>query len=283
MTLPALLEMVADPHRLVLTYDPGQRRVRQLTPASWHAPTAYTPESARYLDWSRGTPPSLLVAAGTALALPLEAPQASPWLAVRHREDATTAFVVEADGRRVLVRTPLRGRPGRWVVASAPLPPPGPGAPVTVQVRAMADLEVAAVFAYSPLAVFTPAAAPHLPWLEAVESALVVEGEALLPLATGGRAPPAEVRLELLAEPGRDAVLALGDECLVASFADRARPGWDQLRLPLGDPSGVAVLAIRSTGPLPVLARRIAVGPTAAPTAGGGGTPVRAATPSPPG
>jgi|GEM_PF-3355297 len=253
ITLGELAGRVRDPGSLVLMFDGRSRAMTELDRTTWRTPDRYDFDSAPYLEWLPGSWPWFRAYAGQPLELPLAASPERSWGAVRYLRKPGVAFTVtDASGPRLEIRVPAGATPA-WPVATFPLE--GTALPADLTLRPATEVWLAGVKAFSPPEDYAPESAPFLSWIARPFPHFPVEAPILLPLSTPGcERRPCALRLEVLAERGRELSVSIGEKTVVPGSA--AAPEWRTERIPL--PSGrSAVVRIEPRGALPVLIRRL--------------------------
>jgi hypothetical protein len=156
----------------------------------------------------------------------------------------------------VEIRSPGNVKPS-WPVVTFPIDETSGVADLTIDPKT--ELWLAGVWPFAPPADYSPANAPFLPWIARPFPHFVVEGSVLLPVSTSRcEDHPCAVRIEYLAERGRDFSLALeGGPRRSFAFGDLAVPEWRFERIATGTP-GTASVRIEPQGTTPILVRRLA-------------------------
>ncbi|HSS52258.1 MAG TPA: hypothetical protein VLX28_25225, partial [Thermoanaerobaculia bacterium] len=255
ISLAELDRLVADPQTQVLAFDAKERMVKELDRTTWRLPAEYTAASAPWLDWQTGAWPWLRAYAGEPLELPLAAGEAT-WVAVRYLKDATTRFAVQAGSLPPVELAGSAGTVPSWPMVTLPLPPPD-GGPVTVSLQPRSEVWLAGVWSFAPPAAYTPESVPFLGWILRPYSAFTVQAPVDLPLARCLRAACA-VRLEVLAEAGRDLAVTIQDGASqTLGFDDVKAPEWRTMILDVSDPSRTVVVHFEPRGRLAPEIRRL--------------------------
>lgn len=254
IALGELARRARDPGGLVLMFDGRTRSVVELNRASWRAPERYDLDSAPYLEWQTGAWPWFRAYAGQPLELPLAVSPERSWVAVRYLRAPGAAFTVtDAAGPRLEVRAPAGAKPA-WPVATFAVD--GTVSPAVLTLHPGSEVWLAGVQSFAPPVDYTPESAPFLSWTFLPFPQFLVEAPAALPLG-GCSSPPCTLRVEYLAEKGRDFTLAAGDGPGQSfAFAGVAVPEWRTVRIP-APAAGPAVARIDPKGPTPVLIRRL--------------------------
>jgi hypothetical protein len=232
--------------------------VQELSRATWQAPERYDFASSPFLEWQPGAWPWFRLFPGQPLELPLATAAPSPWVGLKYFHAPASSFLVVAGSQLGYEVRPQPVATPHWPAVTFPLPHPD-GGPVSVDIVAESEVWLAGVWTFAPPAAYTPEVAPFLNWDLLSGPAFSVEEPLDLPLA-----PPAcpqggcPIRLEYLAESGRDFSIALGDGPARALGTSGVHtPEWRSLDLAAasGEP---AVVRIRPSGTSPVLIRRLA-------------------------
>jgi hypothetical protein len=261
VTPSQLAARVQDAGSLVLLFD-RSHTLLTLDRTTWHLPEAYTAESAPYLEWQTGAWPWLRIYPGQPAELPLGGEGKGRWAALRYLSAPGARFTVSGKG----LASPLTIRPGAtsrvsWPAAIFPLA--DGTSPARVVLAAETDVLIAGLWSFRPLSVYSPETAPFLSWSLEAEPAFVVDQPLLLPLAAG----TGPVRLEVLAEPGREVAFGVGTfdtgagdgrpltGLTVQKPAGDRNPEWRTVELPA--PPGAAVLHIDPRGRLSAFIRRL--------------------------
>jgi hypothetical protein len=249
ISLGELGRRARDPGSLVVMFDPRARTVSELDRAAWRAPAGYDADSAPYLEWQPGAWPWFRVYAGQPLEMPLAVTPERSWVAVRYLRKPGVAFsVTDPAGVRLEVRAPEGVTPS-WPTVTFP----APSGDLTL--RSAGEVWLAAVRSFSPPADYAPETAPFLSWILRPFPQLLVEAPVRLPLATPGcEARPCALRIEYLAERGRELSLAVGGKTL--DLGSAAAPEWRSGTIPL-PPGRQTVVGIEPRGALPALVRRL--------------------------
>lgn len=255
MSLVELRAQLAAVPRLVVLYDRATRLPRIVTQANLPTPDSYTIDSAPQLDWQAGAWPWLAVAPSQPLDLPLRTDGGRRFAALRYLVRPDTRLLVKVAGREATRLEPDSARPERWVVTTLPLGLPDAGSgEVVVTLDSSSGLLLAHAFSFAAPASFTPASAPFLPWTTGAPTYAAIEDETEFPFDRSQCVQNCALRIELLAEKGRDATLSLspGGSPLALSFAAEAVPSWRAYRIPLPDGTEPVALRLRRSGPQPV-------------------------------
>lgn len=251
ISLGDLARRVREPGTLVLIYDPQSRSVKEASRATWRVPEEYDADSAPFLEWKPGSWPWFRVYAGQPLELPLGAAPERTWVALRYLRKPGAAFrVTDGVGPGLDVRVPADA-PLSWPFATFPLGEPRPEA-VTIQPET--EVWLGGVWPFSPPPSYSPESAPFLPWDTRSDPQLVLTAPLRLPLSVSACASPCGVRIEYLAERGRDFALTVGAVTKALSFDHLVRPEW---RSEAFSSSGEAVVTIEPRPGAQILIRRL--------------------------
>ncbi len=267
ITLGLLGSLLQEPRNLVLRFDFGSRRVVEVVRTAWTFPRDYLRETAPLLEWQEGAWPWVRLAAGSPLELPLAPPPEGAWIALRYLHGPVTSFTVTAEaaegtedsGAATALAIAANRRPADWPVALFPAPSSsGVAKPLTLRFNPRSEVWLAGLWTFAPPAAYTPEAAPFLGWSFRPFAAFSLTDAIRLPLD----APPAGtsasvIRLEVLAEPGRNFSLALeGRPAQSFDFSTLAAWEWRTLDIP-APPGKPAVLRLVPQGPRPVVIKRL--------------------------
>jgi hypothetical protein len=255
MGLAELRAQLADPGHLVVLHDQASRLPRVLTSTSLPTPDSYTASSAPYLDWQAGAWPWLSVLPSQPFDLPLRSDGGRRFGALRYLARPTTQLLVKVAGQDVARVEPDSARGERWAVMTFPMPASAAAeGEAVVTLDSASGLLFAHLFSFAPPASYTPASAQFLPWTAGAPNYTVIEHETVLPLDRGQCVQSCALRVDLLAERGRDVSVSLGAEgqALPLSFEAESVPSWKAYRVPLPDGSAPIALHLRRTGPQPV-------------------------------
>lgn len=250
--LTELRDQLATPARLVVLYDGATRRPRLVTNTSLPTPDRYTAQSAPQLDWQSGAWPWLSVLPSQPFDLPLRTDGGRRFGALRFLANPDTRLLVKVDGREAARLEPDSARAPRWAVITFPLDMGAMASgEVVVTLDSSSGTPIADVFSFAPPANYTPASAPFLPWTAGVPAYTAIEHETAFPLDRGHCLQNCSLRLELLAEHGRDATVSLGpgSSALPLRFDAQAAPSWRAYRVPLPDGAEPVTLHLRRDGP----------------------------------
>ncbi len=253
ITLSELGRRVRDPGSLVLLFDGRTRAVTELDRTSWRVPDRYDSVAAPFLEWQPGDWPWFRAYAGQPLDLPLAVSPERSWVAVRYLRQPGVAFdVTDPTGPRLEVRTPPGAVPS-WPVAL--FPAHAEDGVTALTLRPTSEVWLAWAQSFAPPAEYTPESAPFLAWTLRPSPQFPLETPALLPLASCP-GPPCVLRIELLAEKGRDFSLAVGGGAGQSfTFGNVTTREWRSVQVPA--PAGPAVVRIDPKGSTPVLIRRL--------------------------
>jgi len=258
VTLAELTKRINDPASLVLMFDRRTRTVLELNRTTWQVPERYDFASSPFLEWQPGAWPWFRLFPGQPLELPLATAAPSPWVGLKYFHAPASSFLVVAGSQLGYEVRPQPVATPHWPAATFPLPHPDDG-PVSVNIVAESELWLAGVWTFSPPAAYAPEVAPFLSWNLLSGPAFSVEEPLDLPLA-----PPAcpqggcPIRLEYLAEQGRDFSLAVADgPARALGFSGVKTPEWRDIELAAA-PGELAVVRIRPSGTSPVLIHRLA-------------------------
>jgi hypothetical protein len=204
--------LIQEPRNLVLRFDFGSRRVVADERTARTIPRDYLRDTSPLLEWQEGQWPWLRVAAGSPLELPLAPPPEGAWIALRYLHGPETSFTVtEGAGATSALAIAANRRPADWPVALFPAPSAsGAAEPLTLRLSPRSEVWLAGLWTFAPPRDYTPEAAPFLGWSFRPFAAFTLTDAIRLPLAApSSSASPATIRLEVLAEPGRNFSLAL--------------------------------------------------------------------------
>lgn len=254
ITVAELDATVRDLSALVLLFDPRSRTFSRAQATTWRTPRAYTPEATAYLPWTGAPVPWLQITRDQPLELLLARGPDRPWMAVRFLRDSRTDLGVIADGDRLsLERRPVAVP--YWAVAT--FDAGGSPQPLRAEIRTGSAARLAGVWMFPPPAAYRPKNSPFLSWLEWDDIFMSIEEPLLLPLDTRGCSPGCAVRLEYLAQPGRDFSVSVDGGPDRAIEAGGERGGWIEALLPLAPGTARAVVRIEPTGAAPVRLRKL--------------------------
>lgn len=257
IALSELTRLVRDPGVQVLAFDRRTRAVVELDPMVWRVPDRYTPETAPYFEWQGGSWPWMRVHARQALELPLTVGRERSWVGLRYLRRPGTAVSVSA-GPRILVQTAFPEQAATaWASASFSVLA-DQGAEI-LTISSESELWLAGVWSFAPPSAYTPEVAPFLSWNLRPFPAFAVVEPLALPFETA-RCVDQEctLRIEYLAERGRDFDLAVGDgPRRRVGFGDLTAPEWRTERIAT-EPSEELVVRVEPRGNAPLVVRNLA-------------------------
>jgi hypothetical protein len=257
IALGDLMRRVDDPLSLVVIFNRRNRTVAEADRTTWPYPREYDFDSAPFFEWQSDALPWFQVYAGQPLELPLQVSPDRTWMAIRYLRNPGVAFTVTNGSLPMMeIRSPGKVDPS-WPIVTFPID--GASGLADLTIHPETDLLLAGVWPFSPPEEYAPETAPFLPWIARPFPQFVVGGPVLLPVSTSRCADhPCAVRIEYLAERGRDFSLALeGGPGRSFTFGDLAAPEWRSELIATG-PSGVARVQIEPRGTSPPLLRRLA-------------------------
>jgi len=249
---------------LVLRFDPGTRTVVEVDRRSWRLPVEYTAESAPFLNWESGSWAWMRAYPGQPLELPLDLSGERSWVALRYLRGPGVKFAVTTGSGGAAGSVPLfESRPGAeaapgWPTAvfAVPLPPAGP-AVLTIQPETEAWL--AGLRSFAPPESYDPENSPFLIWTARPAYSFVVTDSLRLPVRCP--ASPCTVRIEYLAQKGRDFALGIeGGARQGFTFGNMAASEWRSAEID-GGPGGTAVVAIEPAAGSQLLVRALSARP----------------------
>lgn len=268
ITLAALDEHVRNPRSVVLWFDPKTLSMVELNRMTWKVSREYTAANAPLLDWNEANPASFRMAAGERLDLPLYVPDGVSWAAVQllRAPGPLQLDIAQGDALRLAVR-PRPLQTPYWAVIPFPLEREDDGTTV-LSLQAGSDLSIAGLWPFAAPERYTPESAPFLSWWVYTGATLIVTEPLRLPLSLRScRAEGCAVRIEYLAEPGRDLTVSVeGGERRELTFPAGAPVAWQTLTLAAG-PNDTAVVHVEPRGAQPVFLQALEAAGTTRPVA----------------
>jgi hypothetical protein len=254
ITMTELDATVRDLSALVLIFDPRSRTFSRAQAATWQTPQAYTPETTAYLPWTGAPAPWLQIARDQTLELLLARDIDRRWVAVRFLRTSQTDLGVTWERNRLSLE-PRQVAVPYWAVAT--FDAGGPPEPVRAEIRTGSEARLAGVWLFSPPSAYRPETSPFLSWWEWDDIFMNIEEPLLLPLDTRGCAPGCAVRLEYLAQPGRDFSVSVEGGPIRSIETAGEHGGWIEVLLPLAPGTAKTVVRIEPTGEAPVRLRKL--------------------------
>lgn len=263
VSLRRIQEMVLDPARLVVRFDPRSGTLVRLSPEGFVPAGALTFDRAPELGWREGAWPWLLVSPSEELEVALSASRGD-WVALRYLSEASSSFQLMIDRETVFRAVPSPGAPSAWrtIVRAIPGHVDRPAEDrADVRVEASVPVLLAGIWVFRPLERVTPASAPFLSWYGAAgDASFAVDDELLLPLRRrdGPGNGPAEIELDVVSSPLHSGSLEANGH-VAALEATPEKAGWTKKSLAFSGES--LVLRIRSDGAQPLRVRSIRLVP----------------------
>ena len=254
ITVTELDRTIRDLSALVLIFDPRSRTFSRAHAATWQTPQAYTPETTAFLPWTGAPVPSLQVVADRPLEMILARDALRRWVAVRFLRDSQTDFSVGWEGNRFALERRQVEVPYWGVTTFDAGDSPEP---LRAEVRTGSEAKLSGAWVFSAPTAYRPETSPFLTWWEWDYIFMNIEEPLLLPLDMQGCASACAVRLEYLAQPGRDFRVSVEGGPVRSIETAGGTGGWVEVLLPLAPGTARTVVRIEPTGAAPVRLRTL--------------------------
>jgi hypothetical protein len=269
-SLRRVQELVLDPTRLVVRFDPRSGALLRLSPEGFLPPPALTADRAPELNWREGAWPWLLVSPGEDLEATMNA-SPGDWIALRYLSEASSSFELLVDQETVDRVEPSPGTRSAWRTVLRAIPRQAGRTDegrVEVAVRATVPVTLAGVWVFRPSDRIAPSTTPFLAWHgDGGQASFEVGDEILLPLRrrAGTGTGPTEIEIEVLSSPRQAGALEAEGRVLGLEGSGTAGSPWTRKALAVSGEG--PVLRIRSEGTEPLRIRSVRLEPSSPPPA----------------